>query len=86
MEQWQPLGTVGVISAFNFPVAVWAWNSMLAAVCGDTTIVWKPSDITPLTAIAMTNVAHEVMRDSRYFYTKECGDPCDVFGLDNWNS
>ncbi len=79
MEQWQPLGTIGVISAFNFPVAVWAWNSMLAAVCGDTT-VWKPSDITPLTAIAMTNVAHEVMRDQDIF-TPENGDPCDVFGL-----
>jgi aldehyde dehydrogenase (NAD+) len=79
MEQWQPLGTVGVISAFNFPVAVWAWNSMLAAVCGDT-IVWKPSDITPLTAIAMTNVAHEVMRDQDIFTPKN-GDPCDVFGL-----
>jgi aldehyde dehydrogenase (NAD+) len=79
MEQWQPLGTVGVISAFNFPVAVWAWNSMLAAVCGDT-IVWKPSDITPLTAIAMTNVAHEVMRDQDIF-TPENGDPCDIFGL-----
>jgi aldehyde dehydrogenase (NAD+) len=79
MEQWQPLGTIGVISAFNFPVAVWAWNSMLAAVCGDTT-VWKPSDITPLTAIAMTNVAHEVMRNQDIF-TPENGDPCDVFGL-----
>ena len=79
MEQWQPLGTVGIISAFNFPVAVWAWNAMLAAVCGDTTI-WKPSDITPLTAIAMINVAHEVMRDQDIF-TPEHGDPCDVFGL-----
>lgn len=79
MEQWQPLGTVGIISAFNFPVAVWAWNSMLAAVCGDATI-WKPSDITPLTAIAMTNVAHEVMRDQDIF-SPENGDPCDVFGL-----
>ena len=78
-EQWQPLGTVGIISAFNFPVAVWAWNSMLAAVCGDTTI-WKPSDITPLSAIAMTNVAHEVMRDQDIFSPKN-GDPCDVFGL-----
>ena len=79
MEQWQPLGTVGIISAFNFPVAVWAWNSMLAAVCGDTTI-WKPSDITPLTAIAMINVAHEVMRNQDIF-TPEQGDPCDVFSL-----
>ena len=79
IEQWQPLGTIGIISAFNFPVAVWAWNSMLAAVCGDT-MVWKPSDITPLTAIAMTNVAHEVMRNQDIF-TPEHGDPCDVFGL-----
>ena len=79
MEQWQPLGTVGIISAFNFPVAVWAWNSMLAAVCGDAT-VWKPSDITPLTAIAMINVAHEVMRDQEIFTPKN-EDPCDVFGL-----
>lgn len=79
IEQWQPLGTIGIISAFNFPVAVWAWNSMLAAVCGDT-MVWKPSDITPLTAIAMTNVAHDVMRNQDIF-TPESGDPCDVFGL-----
>jgi len=79
MEQWQPLGTIGVISAFNFPVAVWAWNSMLAAVCGDT-IVWKPSDITPLSAIAMINIAHGVMRNQDIF-TPESGDPCDVFGL-----
>ncbi|MDP6541514.1 MAG: aldehyde dehydrogenase family protein [Phycisphaerales bacterium] len=79
MEQWQPLGTIGIISAFNFPVAVWAWNSMLAAVCGDT-MVWKPSSTTPLTAIAMTNVAHEVMRNQDIF-TPENGDPCDVFGL-----
>ena len=79
IEQWQPLGTIGIISAFNFPVAVWAWNSMIAAVCGDT-MIWKPSDITPLTAIAMTNVAHEVMRNQDIF-TPETGDPCDVFGL-----
>ena len=79
IEQWQPLGTIGIISAFNFPVAVWAWNSMLAAVCGDT-MVWKPSDITPLTAIAMTNVAHDVMRNQDIF-KPENGDPCDVFGL-----
>ncbi|MEX2092183.1 MAG: aldehyde dehydrogenase family protein [Pirellulales bacterium] len=51
MEQWHPLGAIGVISAFNFPVAVWAWNAMLALVCGDT-IVWKPSEKTPLSAIA----------------------------------
>src|SRR5690606_12844639 len=51
METWHPLGVVGVISAFNFPVAVWAWNTAIALVCGDT-VVWKPSDTTPLTALA----------------------------------
>ena len=51
METWHPLGVVGVITAFNFPVAVWAWNSAIALVCGDT-VVWKPSELTPLTAIA----------------------------------
>jgi aldehyde dehydrogenase (NAD+) len=51
MEQWHPLGAIGVISAFNFPVAVWTWNAMLALVCGDT-VVWKPSEKTPLSAIA----------------------------------
>jgi len=51
MEQWHPLGVVGVISAFNFPVAVWAWNAALALVCGNT-VVWKPSEKTPLTALA----------------------------------
>lgn len=51
METWHPLGVVGVISAFNFPVAVWAWNTALALVCGDT-VVWKPSELTPLTALA----------------------------------
>ncbi|WP_442791219.1 L-piperidine-6-carboxylate dehydrogenase [Mycobacterium sp. Aquia_216] len=50
-ETWHPLGVVGVISAFNFPVAVWAWNSAVALVCGDT-VVWKPSELTPLTALA----------------------------------
>ncbi len=58
-EQWHPLGVIGVISAFNFPVAVWAWNSALAAVCGDATL-WKPSSLTPLTAIACTKIAAKV--------------------------
>ena len=62
-EQWHPLGVVGVISAFNFPVAVWAWNSALAAVCGDATL-WKPSSQTPLTAIACTKIAERVCRDT----------------------
>jgi aldehyde dehydrogenase (NAD+) len=52
MEQWHPLGVVGVITAFNFPVAVWAWNAALALVCGDP-VVWKPSEKTPLTALAV---------------------------------
>ncbi|EPN55978.1 piperideine-6-carboxylate dehydrogenase, partial [Pseudomonas syringae pv. actinidiae ICMP 18807] len=50
-ETWQPLGVVGVISAFNFPVAVWAWNTTLALVCGNP-VIWKPSEKTPLTALA----------------------------------
>jgi aldehyde dehydrogenase (NAD+) len=58
-EQWHPLGVVGVISAFNFPVAVWSWNAALAAVCGDAT-VWKPASKTPLTAIAVTKIAQQV--------------------------
>jgi aldehyde dehydrogenase (NAD+) len=64
-EHWQPLGPVGVISAFNFPVAVWSWNSTVAAVCGDT-VVWKPSEATPLTAIAVTKIAQEVMAGSGF--------------------
>jgi aldehyde dehydrogenase (NAD+) len=64
-EQWHPLGPVGVVSAFNFPVAVWSWNSAIAAVCGDT-VVWKPSERTPLTAIAVTRIAAEVMAGSGF--------------------
>ena len=63
MEQWLPLGPIGVISAFNFPVAVWAWNAMIALVCGDT-VVWKPSEKTPLSALACQNIVAEVMRES----------------------
>jgi len=59
IEQWQPLGPVGVITAFNFPVAVWAWNAMIAAVCGDT-MIWKPSPLTPLTAIAVQYIVNDV--------------------------
>ncbi len=64
-EQWHPLGPVASITSFNFPVAVWAWNSAIAAVCGDTN-VWKPSSMTPLTAIAVTNVVNEVMEGSGF--------------------
>jgi aldehyde dehydrogenase (NAD+) len=59
-EQWHPLGVVGVISAFNFPVAVWAWNAMIAAVCGDC-VLWKPSSDTPLTAIAVQKISNVVL-------------------------
>ncbi len=59
-EQWHPLGPVGVISAFNFPVAVWAWNAMLALVCGDS-VVWKPSPKTTLCAIAVHNICRHVL-------------------------
>jgi aldehyde dehydrogenase (NAD+) len=59
-EQWHPLGVVGCITAFNFPMAVWAWNSMLAWIAGDA-VVWKPSELTPLCAIALTNVVRPVL-------------------------
>lgn len=59
MEQWHPLGVVGIITAFNFPVAVWAWNAFLAAICGNT-VIWKPSHKVPLAAIAVQNICHEV--------------------------
>jgi aldehyde dehydrogenase (NAD+) len=59
-EQWHPLGPVGVITAFNFPVAVWSWNALLALICGDT-VVWKPSTKTPLTAIAVQHVCNRVL-------------------------
>ena len=61
MEQWHPLGPIGVITAFNFPVAVWAWNCALGFVCGDP-VVWKPSSKTPLCAIACQNVIREVFK------------------------
>jgi aldehyde dehydrogenase (NAD+) len=64
MEQWHPLGVVGVITAFNFPVAVWAWNAMLALVCGDS-VVWKPSEKTPLTCVACHNIVMEVIAESK---------------------
>jgi aldehyde dehydrogenase (NAD+) len=63
MEQWHPLGVVGVISAFNFPVAVWSWNAAIAAVCGDSTL-WKPASGTPLTAIAVSKIAEAVCREN----------------------
>jgi len=70
-EQWHPLGPVGVITAFNFPAAVWAWNALIAAVCGDT-VVWKPSPKAPLTALAIHRLASDVARQH---------DAADVFSL-----
>ena len=64
-EQWHPLGTVGVLTAFNFPMAVWAWNSMLAFTCGDA-CVWKPSPKTPLTAIGLTNVIRPILEEEGF--------------------
>ena len=60
-EQWHPIGPVGVISAFNFPVAVWSWNAFIAAICGNTTI-WKPSSQTPLCGVAVQNICNEVLK------------------------
>jgi len=64
-EQWHPVGLVGIISAFNFPVAVWAWNSFVAAVCGDISI-WKPSPKTPLSAIASMKICNEALRKAGF--------------------
>lgn len=64
-EQWHPLGPVGVITAFNFPVAVWAWNAFIAAICGDT-VIWKPSHKTPLCAIAVQKICERVMQRAGY--------------------
>ncbi len=72
-EQWHPLGVVGVITAFNFPVAVWAWNAMLAAVCGDA-VIWKPSEHTPLCAVATIQICRKVLE--RHGFT-------GIFGLVN---
>src|SRR5262245_58720593 len=62
-EQWHPLGVVGIVTAFNFPGAVWAWNAMIAAVCGDT-MIWKPSHQTPLTAVAIQRLCNQVMHEN----------------------
>lgn len=62
-EQWQPLGIAGIISAFNFPVAVWSWNAMIAFVCGDVCI-WKPSEKTPLCALACQNILQKVLKEN----------------------
>ena len=72
-EQWHPLGVVGVISAFNFPVAVWSWNAALAAVCGDASL-WKPASGTPLTAIAVTKIGSAPVGSNRRSRSDTCRD------------
>lgn len=64
-EQWHPLGPIGIITAFNFPVAVWSWNAAIAAVAGDT-MVWKPSPLAPLSAVAVQRLCNQVMADHGY--------------------
>ncbi|MCG8458117.1 MAG: aldehyde dehydrogenase family protein [Holophagales bacterium] len=78
-EQWHPLGPVGIITAFNFPVAVWAWNATVAAVAGDS-MIWKPSEYTPLTAIATTRIAQQVLErnDAPPIFNLVIGDRIDV--------
>ncbi len=70
-EQWHPLGPIGIITAFNFPVAVWAWNATVAAVCGDS-MIWKPSSKAPLCGLAISNIAQEVL---------EANDAPPIFNL-----
>jgi len=64
-EQWQPLGIVGVITSFNFPVAVWAWNALISAICGNAT-VWKPSSKCPLCCVAVQNICNQALEESGY--------------------
>jgi aldehyde dehydrogenase (NAD+) len=75
-EQWHPLGACGVITAFNFPVAVWAWNAFVAAACGDS-VLWKPSEKTPLTAVAVTRICRAIAEDMGHpgLFTLALGGP-----------
>ncbi len=79
IEQWQPLGPIGIITAFNFPVAVWAWNAAIAAVCGDT-MIWKPSPLAPLCSIAVQRIVEEVARtnDCEGVFNLCFGDAADI--------
>jgi len=78
-EQWLPLGVVGIITAFNFPTAVWSWNAAIAAVCGDT-MVWKPASAAPLTALAVQHIANRVSADHgvRGVFTLVIGSGSDI--------
>ncbi len=81
-EQWHPLGVVGVITAFNFPGAVWSWNAAIASVCGDV-VIWKPSTLTPLTAVAVQHITNRVMADHGFsgVFTLVVGPGGDVGDL-----
>ena len=79
-EQWRPLGVVGCITAFNFPIAVWAWNAMLAAVCGDA-VLWKPSLQSPLVALGATSVVRGVLREQDAWAPTGGVDASDLFPL-----
>ncbi|MDJ0792103.1 MAG: aldehyde dehydrogenase family protein [Acidimicrobiia bacterium] len=85
-EQWHPLGPIGIITSFNFPTAVWSWNAFIAAVCGDT-MIWKPSHQTPLCAVAVQNICHEVMEGSGFegVFNLVCGraDPVGAAMVDD---
>jgi aldehyde dehydrogenase (NAD+) len=85
-EQWQPLGPIGIISSFNFPTAVWSWNAFIAAVCGDS-MIWKPSHQTPLCAVAVQNICHEVMDGTGFegVFNLVCGraDPVGAAMVDD---
>jgi aldehyde dehydrogenase (NAD+) len=78
-EQWHPIGVVGVISAFNFPVAVWSWNAFISAICGNSTI-WKPSPSAPLCAIAVQNICNEVLSVNNMpgIFSLVIGDGSDI--------
>ena len=85
-EQWHPLGPIGIITSFNFPTAVWSWNAFIAAVCGDT-MIWKPSHQTPLCAVAVQNICHEVMDGTGFegVFNLVCGraDPVGAAMVDD---
>jgi aldehyde dehydrogenase (NAD+) len=80
-EQWHPIGIVGIISAFNFPVAVWAWNAFVAAICGDISI-WKPSPKTPLSAIASMKICNEALAKA----ASRTSSSCSTMPAPTWRS
>ncbi|NQY43206.1 MAG: aldehyde dehydrogenase family protein, partial [Legionellales bacterium] len=86
-EQWHPLGTIGIITSFNFPGAIWAWNAMIAMVCGNVCI-WKPSEKTPLSAIAITKICYQILSENKMpaifgLFIPESHDVSKIFLEDN---